>query len=399
MNTASERLTLIFEIDKERPFVVKIYFNIKNDRATKNILFSFIDIFECQEKNIEESKNKFTIKLCDYKNDINNFYSNSLNVEKKKKENIKWAAFMQKYFTTGLYFKNTNNDTNIHIAPGTDNIEKKTSITTEFRDCNNVDLEYYFGPNSLKELKTLNSNFDEIMYYGIPGVRVFNKYIVLPLVKIFEKKNVNIGIIIILLVLLLKILLLPLNLKSYKTIAKMKQINPLLKELNEKYGEDKQRLAFEQINLYRKYGVNPLGSLVPLLLQFPFLIAMFNFIPIEISFRNKSFLWCNDMSTYDSILNLGFNIPFYGDHISLFALLMTLTTVLYSLYSMSSESSKSSFWITIFIPLFFLGISNRFCGALNFYYLIFNIITLIIQFFIKKFFIKDTDIKKNYLYK
>ena len=393
VSSNNEKITSIFELNEKKPFVLRHKFNFPNFNDCNKMYMSIINLLQRQETNIDDCRNRSTVKFMEQSGNVNGFNESLQKEEMQNKQDLKWISWKQKFFTSGLSLKDNKNNTEIYVAPGEKNIIKNTCLNIEFIDFKgDINLDFYFGPNKINTLNTFTDKFDQNIYYGMPGVRIFNRYILLPITNYMYLKNINVAIIIFLLVLLLKLLLFPLNFKSYKMMAKMKVLTPLLKSLNEKYKDDKEKLAFEQLRLYKEYGVNPLSSILPLFLQFPFLIAMFNFIPISFVFREKSFLWCKDMSTFDSIMNFGFNIPFYGDHLSLFALLMTLTTVLYTLYSnKSSGMSKNSLIMMIFFPLFFLGISNRFCGALNLYYLIFNIITLIVQHFMK-YFINEEDI-------
>ena len=161
-------------------------------------------------------------------------------------------------------------------------------------------------------------------------------------------------------------------------MAKMRVLKPQVDAINEKY-EDKMKRQQEMMNLYRQTGVSPLGGCIPMLFQMPILFALFRFFPASIELRQQSFLWANDLSTYDSILDLGFSIPFYGDHVSLFTLLMTATTVLQMKYSTSMSSSNAQMpqmkYMMYFMPVIFLGVMNNYAAALSYYYFLANLIT------------------------
>lgn len=204
----------------------------------------------------------------------------------------------------------------------------------------------------------------------------------------------NYGVIIIILVLVIKTLLFPLSYKSYISMAKIKVLKPELDEIKEKYGDDMTKAQQEQMQLYQKVGVNPLSGCVPVLLQMPILLAMFNYFPNAIELRQEPFLWADDLSTYDSILDLPFTIPFYGDHVSLFVLLMTASTILYTWSNNQASTVQGPMKnMQYFLPLIFMFVLNSFPAALSFYYFVSNIVTFGQQAIIRKF-VDDDKIRK-----
>jgi YidC/Oxa1 family membrane protein insertase len=192
----------------------------------------------------------------------------------------------------------------------------------------------------------------------------------------------------------------PFTYKAYLSQAKMKVLKPEIDKISEK-DKDPMKVQQATMNLYRKAGVNPMGGCLPMLFQFPILIAMFRFFPASIELRQKSFLWADDLSAYDSILELGFNIPFYGDHVSLFTLLMTISTLLYTRMntSMATGQMAQMKWMMYLMPIMFLGFFNNYAAALSYYYFLANMFTFGQQYFMKKFFINDdallAEIEKN----
>jgi YidC/Oxa1 family membrane protein insertase len=167
----------------------------------------------------------------------------------------------------------------------------------------------------------------------------------------------------------------------------MKVLSPEMQELNEKYGDDPMKKQQETMNLYRKAGVNPLGGCIPGLLQLPILIAMFRFFPSSIELRQQQFLWAHDLSTYDSILDLPFNIPFYGDHVSLFTLLMTISTIIYTKMNMqmTAATNPSMKWMMYLMPIMFLGFFNSYSAGLSYYYFLSNVFGFGQQYIFKAF--------------
>jgi YidC/Oxa1 family membrane protein insertase len=196
----------------------------------------------------------------------------------------------------------------------------------------------------------------------------------------------NFGIIILLLTIIVKTILFPLVYKSYKSSAKMRVLKPEMDEIKVKYGNDMAKMQQENMKLYRKAGVNPMGGCLPVLLQMPILIAMFQFFPSSFELRQQAFLWSSDLSSYDSILNLGFEIPFYGDHVSLFTLLMTVSTLVYTMYNnqMTGVTGQMKI-ISYLMPVMFLGFFNNYASGLTYYYFLSNLFTIGQQLLIRQF--------------
>jgi YidC/Oxa1 family membrane protein insertase len=218
-----------------------------------------------------------------------------------------------------------------------------------------------------------------------------NIYAVIPVFDWLGGYGWNYGIVILILTILLKIVLLPIAYKTYTSSAKMKVLKPEVDELSQKFPKPEDAMKKQQaiMALYKKAGVNPMAGCVPMLLQFPILIALFRFFPSSIELRQQSFLWAHDLSSYDSVLNLPFNIPFYGDHVSLFTLLMTISTIFYTKISndmMGSTSNQMPGMKTMMyiMPVMFLGIFNNYASGLSYYYLLANLMTFAQMWLIRK---------------
>ncbi|MCK5665034.1 MAG: membrane protein insertase YidC, partial [Thiotrichaceae bacterium] len=245
-------------------------------------------------------------------------------------------------------------------------------------------------PNSYPLLKKITPDFNKNVYLGWPPVNLVNKWIIIPIFNWLKNYIANFGIIIIILVLIIKLALSPLSYKSYISMAKMKVMKPELDELKEKTGGDQQKFQQEQMNLYRQVGVNPLSGCIPMVMQMPILFAMFYFFPGSIELRQESFLWADDLSTYDSIMTLPFTIPVYGDHVSLFVLLMTASTILYTWSNNQMTTVQGPMkTVSYMMPLIFLFVLNSFPASLSFYYFVANIITFAQQAIIRKFVNED----------
>ena len=375
-----DNIVITYKLNKERPFEVEQSVFTKENNE---IGYIFNDILQQQELNAKECKSKSSVNYLNVNDEVITLNSDPRNEKIEKISDAKWIAFKQKFFTTGIKIDNKI-DVEIRIKDINNGILECSSLLKLKSSNNEFKINYFFGPNSYNILKQFTKSFEKNIYLGIPIVSHFNKYVVMPFSE-YLSKNINGFLIILILAILLKLLLFPIGIKIYIVTQKMQLLNKIMPFLKERYKNDQQRLAIEQISLYREFGINPLSVLLYNLTQFPFIIAIYNFIPVELIFRNSHFLWCKDMSTYDSILNLNFNIPFYGDHVSLSSILMTITMLIHIIYN--SKEMGQGYKINPFhlvIATFMLCVSNRFCCALNIYYVIFNIFTFISQIIFKR---------------
>lgn len=250
-------------------------------------------------------------------------------------------------------------------------------------------MSFYFGPNHYQTLKQYDISLDRLINLGYSILRPVNRYLVIPVFNLLRNQIGNFGIIILLLTIFIKVILLPFTYKSYISQAKMKALKPEMDELNEKFGKDKPMEKQQAVMaLYKKAGVNPMGGCLPMLLQMPILFAMFFFFPASIELRQESFLWADDLSSYDSILNLPFTIPMYGDHVSLFCLLMTVTTILSTMMNSQATSSTQTMpgmkTMMYLMPVMFLFILNSYPAGLSYYYFLANLITIGQMFLFQK---------------
>lgn len=316
-------------------------------------------------------------------------------------EQVKWLSFKQHYFNTTLIADNpviasakvnvapAQGDTALHLLSDFD-----ANLTLLPKD--NIGFRMFLGPNDYKLLKSYNKDLEEIipLSYGIFGfVKYINKWLILPIFNGLAKVVSSFGLVILLLTIIIRLLMSPFTYKSYVSSAKMKALKPELDELRGKLGDDKQSFGVEQMKLYRQAGVNPLGGCLPALLQLPVFFALLSFFPHAIELRQSKFLWSKDLSTYDSILNLPFSIPFYGDHVSLFTILFVVTSLILALYSMNMTADQSNpmmKYMPFIMPVMFLGIFNKLPASLTFYYFVSNVITIILQFVIQNYII-DPD--------
>ena len=258
-----------------------------------------------------------------------------------------------------------------------------------------VPFQFYFGPNHYYTLKQYDEGFEKIIPLGGKVIGAISRYVIIPVFNWLSKYIASYGLIILILTLLIKTVISPLTIRSYTSSAKMKVLQPELQKLNEKYPKQEDAMKKQQatMDLYKKAGVSMWGGCLPVLLQFPILWAMFRFFPASFELRQQSFLWAQDLSAYDSILDFGFKIPLYGDHISLFALLMGVTMWLYSKMTLNQAQNQTmpgmNFMQLWFMPIFMVILCNNFSAGLSYYYMLSNIVTIGQNWVIRKWFVDE----------
>ncbi len=307
------------------------------------------------------------------------------------KTSVTWVAFKQQFFSSVLISDSGfDKPTTVSADPEADesyvrNMAATFSLPFNHKSEENIEMRFYLGPNHYQTLKSFDLDLEKLIPLGWGIFGWVNRYLVIPVFNFLNSFDLNFGLIILILTLFIKVLILPLTYKAYLSSAKMKVLKPEIDELSAKFKEEPLKLQQETMGLYKKAGVNPLGGCIPMLLQFPILIAMFRFFPASIELRQESFLWAHDLSTYDSILDLPFTIPFYGAHVSLFTLLMTISTLLYTKYnsSMTGSMNPQMKWMMYLMPVMFLGLFNNFAAGLSYYYFLSNVISIGQQFAIK----------------
>lgn len=323
--------------------------------------------------------------------------------EEVVEEALHWVAFKQYFFTAAVISKEGFSSENsvLKVVQPTDSIHNKVysamltlPMTSVANGSSNMRL--YFGPNDFETLDALDiDQFDRIIDYGWGIFGLVNKYFIFYIFKVLTWLNLGIGITILLLTIVIKMLLMPLTYKNYQSSAKMRILKPEVDAINERLkNADAMKKQQEMMSLYKKTGVNPLAGCIPVLIQMPFLYAMFRFFPATMALRQQSFLWADDLSSYDSIANLGFTIPMYGDHVSLFTILMCASTFLYTRMNSGNMPApqpgmpdmKMIMYIFPFMMLFFF---NNFSSGLSYYYLAANLVTMAQTIIIRKYFVDE----------
>ncbi|WP_010417567.1 membrane protein insertase YidC [Anaerophaga thermohalophila] len=324
--------------------------------------------------------------------------SGTSNKDEDLRTPLKWVAFKDQFFSSILIasqnFASGYVETEViedENSPYLRINEAELALPFRFEEDDEASMQFFFGPNHFYTLRSYEGlELHKILPLGWGIFGWINRYAVIPVFNFLEGFIGNYGIIILILTILIKIVLFPLTYRSYMSTAKMRVLKPQIDEINERIPKEK---AMERqqatMALYRKAGVNPMGGCLPILLQMPILIAMFRFFPSSIELRQESFLWASDLSTYDSILDLPFKIPFYGDHVSLFTLLMAATNIVYTRINQQTTQSSAQMpgmnVMMYLMPVMFLFFFNSYAAGLSYYYFISTLITIVQTVMIRQF--------------
>jgi YidC/Oxa1 family membrane protein insertase len=334
----------------------------------------------------------------------NEFDYISSKTEKTFDKPVQWVSVVQQFFNRTLIAKNNFeggeiqwrreiSDTSSMLGAADIHLQSKLPGSAA-----TLNFQWYFGPNDYYILKKTGPHMDRIVDLGrdmYSFVRPINTYIVMPVFNFFKNFVSSYGIAILLLTLFIRLLTSPLVYSSYLSGAKMKALRPEIEILKKKTNGDQQQMGVEQMKLFREAGVNPLGGCIPALLQIPIFFALFSFFNSNVALRGQPFLWAHDLSIYDVVVKMGFTIPAYGNHISLFATLAVITSFLISLYGLSmtpDQSNPAMKYMPYIMPVMLLLFFNRLPAALTWYYTVSNLITLILQFVIQNYIIDHDKI-------
>ena len=363
------------------------------------------------EKNYEYEKNITSIYYMDNVNDVNNLDERKTD-KKDFTSPLKWVSFKQQFFTTCLIVDDEPFQSGSLAVTAMDKGENvvlkdcEANLDFEVSDLNKGDfgMSMYVGPNQYKLLKTYGLKLERQvpLGWGFFLLHWINRFIIIPIFNWLDSYGMSYGLIILILTIFIKIVVLPVSYKTYMSSAKMRALKPEIEVINARYPKDEDMMKKQQatMSLYRSAGVSPAGGCVPMLLQMPILIAMYRFFPAAYELRQQSFLWAEDLSTYDSIWDFGHSIPLYGDHMSLFTILMTIATIVYTwlnnkLMSPTQGNKDQQRMMNIMMymmPIMFLFMFNNFASALTYYYLLFNLATFL-QMFIFRFAVNEEKLR------
>jgi YidC/Oxa1 family membrane protein insertase len=331
--------------------------------------------------------------------------------EESLRDQIKWLSFKQQFFSSTLiadtYFVDPIMRVSTSETPPSErylrSLYYKVGVPYNGAKDEAIGLSMYFGPNKYNILRKYKLDLERQIPLGWSFflMQWINRYAVLPVFNFLGSFGWNYGIVILVLTILLKFVLFPVAYKTYLSSAKMRLLKPEVDEIGQKYPKKEDAMKKQQavMAMYKKAGVNPMSGCIPILLQMPILIAMFRFFPASIELRQQPFLWANDLSSYDSIMNLPFTIPFYGDHVSLFTLLMTISTIIYTylnnqMMGTGSQQMPGMKTMMYLMPIMFLGIFNNYSSGLSYYYLLVNLLTFA-QMYIFRWFVNEDKLHKK----
>jgi len=348
------------------------------------------------QKDMEYEKSQSQVSF--YAGGDYDYYNIASRNEKEWADPVKWVSVKQQFFNSAIVAKEGQFSSGrldwMTPAKGATIVEVVASLKYSLPNpqSGKLSLGLYYGPTDYRTLKQYGNDMEDMVNLGtgmFAFVKYINRWIVIPVFDFLATLTSNYGIVILLLTLFIRLITSPLMYPGYLTSAKMKILRPELEQLKAKY-PDQQQYAMEQMKFMREAGVNQFAGCLPGLLQIPIFFALYSFFNSSVDLRGQGFLWTDDLSQYDSVLNLPFNIPFYGDHVSLFTITAVVTSFLISLYSLSSTPDQGNpvlKYMPYFFPVILLFIFNKLPSGLTWYYTVSNIVTLILQFVIQNYII------------
>ena len=395
-----------FNVDYQVQFV-------KLDNVSKdNIQLTWKTSFLQTEKLLSEQRRVSTICFNEVEEGFD-YLSETSDDDSDIENDVTWIAYKQSYFSSILQpqqpfqkkkskmLVRTYSEGSKKDATHVKDFESVLSLNLDKNSNNTVSFKWFFGPNDYEILNEYNTEYDQILNFGWGLFRWINIYAVQPIFNFLLSTGMGLGIAILILTLIIKTLLMPVQWKMFVSSVKMKILKPKTEALNEKYPnkEDAMKKQMEMMNLYKESGASPLSGCLPMLIQMPILLAVFRFFPSSFELRQQSFLWADDLSSFDSIWDFGFSIPIYGDHMSLFTLLMAATTLGYTFMNSGnmqqpSQPGMPNMKILMYIfPIMMIFFFNNYSSGLSYYYFVSTLFSILIMFLIKKFFVDEEKLK------
>ena len=365
--------------------------------------------FRRTERKLKEQR-RITTVCFEQKNDGLDYLSETSDDYSEATDDIQWVAFKQSYFSAILHpdqgFRKEDGRFNIkNFSEGSKreftNIKEMTMVLAPNFEQNNASFTWYFGPNDYNQLRSYDKGYDDILNYGWGLFRWINLYAVQPIFNLLVSNGIGAGLAILLLTLILKLILMPIQWKMFVSSVKMRILKPQVEELNKKYPDqgDALKKQSETMALYKESGASPLAGCVPMLIQMPILLAVFRFFPAAFELRQQGFLWAEDLSSYDSVWDFGFNLWPYGDHMSLFTLLMAATTLVYTYLNSGNmqqptQPGMPDMKVMMYIfPVMMIFFFNDYSSGLSYYYFISTLISILLMIAIKRFFVNEEKLK------
>ncbi|MBS1936768.1 MAG: membrane protein insertase YidC [Bacteroidetes bacterium] len=376
----------------------------------RNVMFHWDLTGFHNEKHRPTEEHKCTV-FYKYLNADRDFLSETKDDTKKLEGKTNWVAFKQDFFTVAMVnpdgFSSSGSEISVTTLPNDTLYNKRYDAKLFFQqepgDHSTLAMQLYLGPNQYNTLRhTGIPEFSRIIDLGWGIFGWMNRFLVIPIFDFLHRFNLSYGIIILALTIAIKLLLLPIAYRNQKSSIRMRALKPEVDAINQKYGkEDVLKKQQATMDLYRKAGVNPVSGCVPMLLQLPVLYAMFRFFPSSIELRQQPFLWADDLSSYDSILQLPFTIPAYGSHVSLFTLLMAASTIIYTLVNsnqMPQQQGMPNMKVMMYMfPVMMLFFMNSLPAGLSYYYLLANVISILQMTVITRWFLNEGKVREQLL--
>ncbi|ADB38059.1 membrane protein insertase YidC [Spirosoma linguale] len=372
---------------------------LSNAIGTGDIRFFWQDKMRQYENDLSNNRRAATINYLTADEDFEKLTEGESNQEATVEEPVQWFTIKHKYFLSGFVARNsplTKANFKALVNPADSSVVKTAiaDVTLPIADVKAGKGQYklFYGPNDFQLLGSVAPEFDQNVYLGYSILKPINKYFFVPVFNFLEKFIANYGLLIIALVVFVKLILTPLTYKSYISMAKMRVLQPELNEMKERVGDDMAKQQSEQMKLYQEVGVSPLSGCVPVLATMPILFSLFMLFPNLIELRQKSFLWANDLSTYDAFITFP-TLPFIGSHLSLFTVLMTISSIAYAYYNNQTTPTQpgpvNMKAMSYVFPLMFMFVLNSYPAGLTFYYFVSNVVTIAQQQLIRRFVDED----------
>ncbi len=408
-------------------YIVDLYIkshNMESLLGNESIDITWNQLLRQQEPGYEFEQRYTNVSYKLYDEDVESLKPNG-DDKAKQSNNVSWIAYKNQFFSSiliaGDRFSNTS-ITSKSIEKGQNLLKAcTTTATAPFDPSGNIStaLQFYFGPNKYSTLKESSAeainpgndlDLQELIYFGWPIVRWINRYFVMYLFDLLSSTGLNMGIVLILLTIIVKICVYPFTKKSYISSAKMRVLKPHIDAVNAKYPKQEDALKKQQetMAIYQKYGASPMGGCLPMLIQMPIFIALFNFVPNAIELRQESFLWAHDLSAFDSLISWNANIWPIGNHISIFCLLFSVTQIINTYYTSKMQPSvggpemeqqqKMMRWMMYIMPVVFFFVFNEYSSGLNLYYFLSTLSSILIMIYLRKSVKEDELLKKMEAY-
>ncbi|MEP7320492.1 MAG: membrane protein insertase YidC [Saprospiraceae bacterium] len=355
----------------------------ENAVANKIITLEWQNFVEAQEKNVSFEKTRSTIHFKPIVEDEEHLKFGGADL-KTYATDVKWISNAQQFFNTSIIAEQSFKNIKLETTPSTDNTSNllgkfNTTADLPLENGDSKKIKIYIGPNEFSTLKAQGFKLEDQISFGASILGTVNKWVIRPVFNFLSNFFSNKGIVILLLTLVVKLCLFPLSYKMLHSQSKMAALKPELAHLKEKFKDDPQQIQMESMKVYREFGVNPLGGCLPMVLQMPIWLALYQFFPASIEFRQSSFLWANDLSSYDVFAKLPFNVPFYGSHVSLFSLVWVISTLVFTFYSTKDQDfsmNPAMKYMQYFMPVFFLFFFNSSAAGLTAYMAFSNILNI-----------------------